>query len=1014
MSNPNLFLFGAPRLERDGVPIEVDTRKAIALIAYLAVTRQSHSRDALATLLWEEYDQSRARAALRRTLSVLHTALGAGQLEIERETIGLNPNASLLVDEDQFRKRLAECQTHGHSPMEVCPVCVTPLAEAAALYRDDFLAGFTLRDSPNFDEWQFFQTESLRRDLASALERLVRYHSAQKEVELAIVYARRLLGLDSLHEPAHRHLMQLYALAGQRAAALRQYQECVRILKQELGVPPLEETTQLYESIKNRKSGGAEHTSRDEIKYPLSLKLEASSFHPHYPFVGRAAELSTLIEAYTAARADGHFVILEGEAGIGKTRLAETFLAHVQAKGATTVSVRCYEGETNLAYGPFIEALRAAIAQPDRANHVMQVPPHFLSEAVRLLPELRTLRPSPSTGTAQGLPPVPPLNSPGSQSRFFEGIRQVLMAICSGAAPGVLFIDDLQWADAASLDLLTYIVQRLRGCPLFILGTWRSEQMPSRHRLRQLLTEAQRAHRATRLSLSRLSLSAVMELVQSLDAPASKEVRAQHIGPLIVHRLYRETEGLPFFLVEYLSAIVDEMQAAQKAADPSGDPAAPRGATPGGVDWSLPGGVRDLLHSRLIGVSETGRQLLSAAAVIGRSFDFDTLREASGRNEEEIVTALEEVMAQGLVREMGMSSTLAEVASSPIERGLLYDFGHEKLRALSYDETSLARRRLLHRRVAESLVTRARVRHEASTLASQIAYHYQQSGNETNAAEYFKRSGEHARSLYANAEALSHFRSALLLNHPDAAELHEAIGELQTLMGEYGAALVSYETATNLRGPQVSANLEQKRGNVHHRRGEWELAEIHFQAALTALGEEEAEKRARIYADWCLTAHQQGQTDKALALARRALELAKTASDVSALAQAHNILGILNRSQGNLDEARDRLEESLALADTLKEPGARAAALNNLALVCTDAGEIERALTLTRTALELCASQGDRHREAALHNNLADMLHAAGQSEAAMSHLKQAVAIFAEIGAEAGTLQPEIWKLVEW
>ncbi|MGE5262443.1 MAG: ATP-binding protein [Acidobacteriota bacterium] len=969
MSGSVLFLFGAPRLERNRKPVPLDTRKALALISYLAMTRTSHSRDALATLLWEDYDQSRARAALRRTLSVLHSALGDEQLDIDRELVGLSSRARLTVDVYEFQKRLADCQGHDHPIADVCPRCVTPLSEAAALYHDDFMAGFTLRDSRSFDEWQFFQAEALRRDLAGVLERLTHFHSRQSELDQAIVYALRWLTLDPLHEPAHRHLMQLYAANGQRAAALRQYQECVRALKSELGVEPLEETTRLYESIKAQKEslvlGASSQTGEDHL--PVT---RYSQPHHYYPLVGRASELGALKDMYAAVRSDGHFVLLEGEAGIGKTRLAETFLASVQTRGGHSVLARCFEGGANLAYGPFIESMRSALADSERANRLRKVSPHFLGEAARLLPEVRMLHPR--------LPDLPPLESPGAASRFFEGISQVLMAILSSRMPGVLFIDDLQWADVASLDLLTYLIQRLRGRPLFVLCTGRGEEIPAGHRLHQMLVEAQRGGLATRMVLSRLDASAVMELANATG----------DWTPEIGRRLYLESEGLPFFVVEYLKAIGDERRA------------------PPAANWALPGGVRALLHSRLAGVTETGWQLLNAAAVIGRSFDFDTLREASGRSEEETVVGLERLTAQGLIR---------EVSAGAVGRGLVYDFSHEKLRNLVYEETSQARRRLLHRRVAESLVTQARVSHLGDALASQIAQHYAQAGLEAPAAEFFQRAGEHARTLYANAQALADFQSALEFHHPDTGGLYEAIGDLHTLMGDYGAALTAYETAARLYAPKMLASLEHKRGSLYHRRGEWELADAHFSSALAALGGTESTKEcARLYADWSLTAHQMNHTGRAQELAGRALELAQGANDSRALAQAHNILGILANSRGELEQAQAHFETSVRLGQTLGDPGIRAAALNNLALTFGARGEIDRALALTLNALDLCASVGDRHREAALHNNLADLYHSAGQSEAAMAHLKQAVTIFAEIGEEAGHWQPEIWKLVQW
>jgi tetratricopeptide (TPR) repeat protein len=421
----------------------------------------------------------------------------------------------------------------------------------------------------------------------------------------------------------------------------------------------------------------------------------------------------------------------------------------------------------------------------------------------------------------------------------------------------------------------------------------------------------------------------------------------------------------------------------------------------------MPPGVRALLQSRLDGVDEIGWQLLHTAAVIGRSFNFDTCRLASGRSEEEAVAALEGLLARGLIEEVPRSS---ETAPAP-----QYDFSHNQMRALVYDETSLVRRRLLHRRVAEALA-----HNQDPAQAAQIAHHYHLAGQDGQAADYFGHAGEHARSLYANASALSHLRTALALGHPDVAALHEAIGDLHTLLGEYGEALDSYEAAAAHAAPQHQAALEHKLGNVYDRRGDWQRAESHFQAALAAVSgadnnaEQGAELQARILADWSLAAHHRGGVEAALSLAQRSRELARQAQDDAALAQVHNILGILARHRGNMQEAQQHLQRSLSLATESGLPSARIAALNNLALVYGEAGQEVRALEALQEALRLCHELGDRHREAALLNNLADLHHGAGRSEEAMSHLKRAAAIFAEIGGNADEWQPEIWKLSEW
>jgi predicted ATPase/DNA-binding SARP family transcriptional activator/Tfp pilus assembly protein PilF len=312
MNHLRLFLLGAPRIECNGELITVDTRKATALAAYLAVTGESRSRDQLATLLWPELDQTRARAALRRTLSTLKRALDGAWLEIERERIGLRRDTGFWLDVEQFQDYLAQCRSHGHQAEDVCPACLDLLTKAVSLYRGDFLEGFTLRDSAEFDEWQFFQSDSLRREMAAALAKIVRIHSTQGDLESAIAYARQWLSLDVLHEPAHCCLMALYARSGQRAAALRQYQQCVEVLEQEVGVSPQEETTQLYQAIRENRS----------LERPDYLPQSPLTNLPAQPtrFVGRSEELARIRQllADPACR----LLTLVGPGGIGKTRLA--------------------------------------------------------------------------------------------------------------------------------------------------------------------------------------------------------------------------------------------------------------------------------------------------------------------------------------------------------------------------------------------------------------------------------------------------------------------------------------------------------------------------------------------------------------------------------------------------------------------------------------------------------------------------------------------------------------------
>jgi predicted ATPase/DNA-binding SARP family transcriptional activator len=977
-----LRLLGAPAIERAGAHVIMDTRKATALLAYLAITGREHAREALAALLWPEYDDEHARSALRRTLSTLRAALDAPHLVIDRDTVSLVPGAGLWVDVAEFRARLAACRAHGHTAADVCHACLAPLAEAAALYRDDFLAGFTLRDSAEFDDWQFVQAETLRGELAGALEKLVRGYVVEGDFTSALASARRWLALDPLREEAHCQVMRLYAWSDQRNAALHQYRECVRILDRELGVAPLAETTELYEAIKGNRL--PHPAAPADFRKPGAPQLDADVSDlrrpvPSLPLVGRAAELTTLIRAYERYAAAGYFVALEGEAGIGKTRLAEELLAHARGRGATTMSVRCYAGEAGVAYGPVADALRGVLAQPACADRLDALPAHWLAEVARLLPELNAFRP--------GLSPSPPLDSPGGQSRLFEGLRQVLGAICQGPAPTMLLFDDMHWADAASLDLIAYLVRRLAGQPLLILATWRDDAGPAVSRLRGLAAEAQRAGNGAALHLRRLALADVLDLVRGLAGAGI------HLPDGIGGRLYHETEGLPLFLAAYLEALAQDYGIEE------------------GNAWPVPRGVTNLLQNRLEAVEDTARQVLQAAAVIGRSFELETLQVTSGRSDEESVTALESLAGQGLLREVDV-----DPAVSP-----RYDFTHEKLRDLVYSETSLARRRLLHGRAARALVDRPRGRHGPDIQAAQIGRHFRLAGQDAEAAIWLARAGDHARSLYANAEALAHYQAALALGHLETSRLHEASGDMHTLLGAYAPALASYETAAALCESDTRAlgEIEHKLGNLHARRGEWPAAAAHFEAALVIADAAPGRGAAgRILADASLAAQAQGQAERAQALACAALAAAEGADDRLGMAQAHNILGILARRRGDGAAAAAQLQRGLAIAEALPDPisriASRLAALNNLALARAEGGNLAEALTLAGQALALCVLVGDRHREAALRNNLADLLHAAGREEEAMAQLKEAVVIFAEIGAQAGEGQPEIWQLTEW
>jgi len=340
MIKQQLFLFGMPHLVVEGQRVNIKRRRSLALLAYLAVTRQPHSRDLLAAMFWPEHDTTHARAGLRRELHNLKIALPEDFLDSSGEHAGLAQTAQLWVDVHEFESLFERVREHGHNldslaPDEACLQCLPKLEAAAALYKADFMAGFSLADSAGFDEWQFFQGEQLRALLAQALQRLSTWQAGQGNYPPAIEHARRWLALDNLHELAHRALMRLYYASGQRAAALRQYQECQRLLEEELGVDPETETIELYQAIQSRQltrsgfpsfaRGGLTGSTPDhsqQIAPAVSVPTRTHNLPSVLtPIIGREGEM-TALTVMLSENPTCRLLTLIGPGGSGKTRLA--------------------------------------------------------------------------------------------------------------------------------------------------------------------------------------------------------------------------------------------------------------------------------------------------------------------------------------------------------------------------------------------------------------------------------------------------------------------------------------------------------------------------------------------------------------------------------------------------------------------------------------------------------------------------------------------------------------------
>ena len=936
MTELRLGLLGPPLVERDGRPVAFDTRKALALLALVAVDGRDQSRQRLAAMLWPGSDDFRARGALRRTLSVAVAALG-GALVVGRHNVRLDPSR-IQVDVLDFERMLSE---GGSDSLET----------AVRLYRDDFMAGFGLRDSPDFDDWQETTGARLSQRLGTALEELVGARVARGDLVGAVEHAQRWLSLDQLHEPAHQALIRLYGWSGQRAAAARQYRDCVRELDRELGVAPLPQTTELYEQVLAGTIEPAASTERLSPQFPPTPRPATPS-----PFVGRSAESAALLSSWRSVGPQGRAVALMGEIGSGKSTLIAQFSQSLQAGGTRVLAARGHQGESGLPYIAVADLLRSARSiRPDLAE---RLPRQVALEVGRLAPELAPAAAAPSA-----------LDSPAGLARLYAAIASTL-TLAFAEEPGVVVLEDAQLVDQRSLDVLGYLLRRLPELPLLLVVSWAPESAERLRAVLAALAEATDSGLAQVIALQLFEAEEVRQLLEKVGVPDAD-----------LPRLMDETRGLPLLVRAYADALV-------------------QGETAPGP----PASAREVLSRRLAAVGQPATQLMSAAAVLGRGFDAELLRAVSGRGEAEVVDGLEAALAHALLVE----APAQEPAGAPT-----YDFPYEALRQVAYDSTSLARRRLIHSRTADALARRQE-RDPGTIRAATVAYHLQGSGREAEASQWWWAAAERSRSLYAHAEALAHIAQARALGYPEVPALL-ASGEALTALGRYGEALQAFElAAAGVEGDDQSlAEVEHRLAEVHHRVGDWALAASHLRTARELLPAGQAARRAGLEADLALVAYRQGDFAQAAVLGESALALARKAREPRSLAQATDVLGVLASRSGDRGAAEPLLRESLEHAQRIADPGPAVAALNNLARLLADTGRLAEALVHAERALQLGSEHGDQHRVAALHTNLADLLHADGQHQAAREHLTESARLFAAVDPGA-PIRPEIWSLVEW
>jgi len=716
----------------------VNTNRLRSLLAYLVLhARSPQSREYLAFLLWPDSEEAQARTNLRQLLHHLRKALPDGDrlIKTDAQTMYWEPDEGAEIDVSDFQSAIAAAGESA-SRADVSGE-KSALERAAALYEGDLLPDL-------YDEWLQPLREQLKQQRLAALSRLAELLEQAADYPAAIQVAERLIAADSVRELSYRQLMRLHLLSADRAAAVRVYHQGLKVLRRELGISPAPETRALLDEAMSSRE--------------VTVRREAPRVQtaPVVPLIGRDREWANLQAGWTAVeKGQTLLALIRGEAGIGKSRLAEELFSFASNAG-TAVRTRCYSAHGNLSYAPLSELLRS---DPLRSG-IDHLPIQQLTELARILPELLL--------EDRGVVAPQPLVESWQRQHFFGAL---MAAFRSARRPLLLSIDDLQWCDRETLEWLHLLMRGSEGGGLMLLGTARSEEVDRDHPLLDLVRAVSQTGQLLQVDLGPLASDATEALARKIAGSGLKE---EYLAGV-----YAETRGNPLFIIESVRSGIE---------DPEGKPST----------TSL---VNAVITARLGRLTPAAYEVAGLAASVGRSFDFDLLLRAGDRDEDSLAAALDELWHRRII--VGLEAQN-------------YDFSHDRLREVAYAELSPIRKRLLHRRLAKALETLNAG--DTGKVAGQVADHYERAGLPREAIPYYSLAAQAAKQLYADAEAAVLLDRALRLcrelpadEDRDRLEL-ELLAKLEaaqfSILG-YAAAEVGDTNAAALR-------LAQKLGEQSH------------------------------------------------------------------------------------------------------------------------------------------------------------------------------------------------------